>query len=100
LGAVMMLAATRAGTAEALHRELAQSQPALLAWLTRQVPRMYSKAYRWVAEMDEIAGFVEEDRAGHQLFEGAADLYRRLATDFATTNAETSALTKFLKGSS
>jgi len=99
LGAVMMLAATRAGTAEALHRELAQSQPALLAWLTRQVPRMYSKAYRWVAEMDEIAGFVEADRAGHQLFEGAADLYRRLATDFATTNAETSALTKFLKGS-
>jgi putative dehydrogenase len=100
LGAVMMLAATRAGTAEALHSELAQSQPALLAWLTRQVPRMYSKAYRWVAEMEEISGFVDEDAAGHRLFEGAADLYRRLATDFATTNAETSALTKFLKGSS
>ena len=40
LGAVMMLAATRAGTAEALRRELADSQPNLLAWLTRAVPAM------------------------------------------------------------
>jgi putative dehydrogenase len=98
LGAVMMLAATRAGTAEALRRELAQSQPELLAWLTRQVPRMYSKAYRWIAEMEEIAGFVEEDHAGHKVFEGAAELYRRLAADFEGTNAETAALTQFLKG--
>ena len=98
LGAVMMLAATRAGTAEALHRELSQSQPELLAWLTRAVPRMYSKAYRWIAEMEEIAGFVQEDAAGHQIFEGAADLYRRLAADYEGANTETGALTKFVKG--
>ncbi|HXW23324.1 MAG TPA: DUF1932 domain-containing protein, partial [Xanthobacteraceae bacterium] len=79
LGTVMMLAASRAGTAEVLHRELAQSQPQLLAWLTRQVPNMYSKAYRWIAEMEEIAGFVDEDDAGHQIFAGAADLYDRIA---------------------
>ena len=40
LGTVMMLAASRAGTAEALHRELAATQPQLLAWLTRQVPNI------------------------------------------------------------
>ena len=34
------------------------SQPQLLAWLTRQVPRMPPKAYRWVAEMEEIGHFV------------------------------------------
>jgi L-threonate 2-dehydrogenase len=33
LGAAMMLGATRAGVAEALHAELAASQPALLPWL-------------------------------------------------------------------
>ena len=55
LGAAMMLAATRGGSAEALKAELAESQPALLGYLTRQVPSMYSKAYRWVAEMDEIS---------------------------------------------
>src|SRR5262249_50865492 len=49
LGAAMMLAATRAGTAEALHHELSVSQPTLLAWLTRQVPAMFPKAYRFVA---------------------------------------------------
>jgi putative dehydrogenase len=41
LGAAMMLAATRAGTAEHLKRELADSQSQLLAWLVRQVPNMY-----------------------------------------------------------
>jgi putative dehydrogenase len=100
LGAVMMLAAERAGTAEALHAELAQSQPQLLAWLTRQMPRMYSKAYRWVAEMEEIAGFVQEDPAGHEIFAGSARLYERLAEDFRTRNEETAALTKFVKGPS
>src|SRR5712692_4864803 len=55
LGAAMMLAATRGGSAEALKAELAESQPALLGFLTRQVPSMYSKAYRWVAEMNEIS---------------------------------------------
>jgi L-threonate 2-dehydrogenase len=96
LGTVMMLAASRAGTAEVLHRELAATQPQLLAWLTRQVPNMYSKAYRWVAEMEEIAGFVDEDEAGHQIFAGAADLYDRIAEDFDAARAETGALTKFL----
>ena len=51
LGAAMMLGAERAGCAEALRAELAESQPHFLAWLSRQVPRMYPKAYRWVAEM-------------------------------------------------
>jgi putative dehydrogenase len=97
LGAAMMLAATRAGTADALHAELAASQPHLLAWLTRQVPNMYSKAYRWVAEMDEIAGFVGDDPAARKIFEGATEFYENIAQDFATKKAETDALTAFLK---
>ncbi|MDE2007001.1 MAG: NAD(P)-dependent oxidoreductase, partial [Rhodospirillales bacterium] len=50
LATMMALAARRAGTEAALHAELAQSQPHLLTWLTRQVPKMPDKAYRWVAE--------------------------------------------------
>ncbi len=91
LGAVMALAATHAGADAALHRELADSQPELLAWLSRQVPRMYSKAYRWVAEMEEIAGFIDDPSAGSRILEGAAGLYRRLADD----QTETEALTAF-----
>ena len=95
LGAAMMLAATRAGTAEALKAELSSSQPALYGWLTRQMPRMYSKAYRWVAEMEEIAAFVGEDPAGAKFYQGAAELYARIAADFEGANKETAALDAF-----
>jgi 3-hydroxyisobutyrate dehydrogenase-like beta-hydroxyacid dehydrogenase len=96
LGAAMMLAASRAGTASDLRAELEQSQPALLAWFDRQIPQMYSKAYRWVAEMDEIAAFVDADPAAHSLFHGTARLYERLAEDFAGDQAEIAALEAFL----
>jgi L-threonate 2-dehydrogenase len=98
LGAAMMLAATRAGTAEALKAELSSSQPALFNWLTRQMPRMYSKAYRWVAEMEEIAAFVGEDPAGAKFYQGAAELYERIAADFDGPNKETAMLDAFCAG--
>jgi 3-hydroxyisobutyrate dehydrogenase-like beta-hydroxyacid dehydrogenase len=97
LGSVMMLAATRGGSADALYEELKQSQPQLLAWLTRQVPPMYSKAYRFVGEMEEIADFVGDDAAGKRMFEGIAQLYTRLARDVETDNKETAALSAFLR---
>jgi L-threonate 2-dehydrogenase len=97
LGAAMMLAASRAGTAEDLRAELSSSQPALFGWLTRQVPGMYSKAYRWVAEMEEIAQFVGEDPAARSFYEGAARLYERLAADFEGERKEVAALDAFCK---
>ena len=95
LGAAMMLAAARAGTTEALRAELSASQPALYGWLTRQMPRMHSKAYRWVAEMEEISGFVGEDAAAAQLFQAAARLYERIAADHDGPRAECAALDAF-----
>jgi putative dehydrogenase len=97
LGAAMMLAATRAGAGEALHAELAESQGALLGWLTRQVPNMYAKAYRWVAELDEIAAFVGEDRPEHEMLAAAARLYERIAADVEGEKKETGALDAFLR---
>jgi 3-hydroxyisobutyrate dehydrogenase-like beta-hydroxyacid dehydrogenase len=97
LGAAMMLAASRAGTAEALKAELSASQPALFNWLTRQTPNMYSKAYRWVAEMQEIAQFVGEDPAARQFYQGAAQLYERLAADYDGEHKEIAALDAFCK---
>src|ERR1700693_4489501 len=72
LGASMMLAATRGGSAQALQAELAESQPALLGYLSRMVPAMYSKSYRWVAEMEEISDFIGDDHAEHTMMEAAA----------------------------
>src|SRR4029077_2813888 len=81
LASTMMLAGESGGSAQALRAEFAESQPALLAWFDRQVPSMYSKAYRWVAEMDEISGFVGEDKPEHAMLEAAARLYERLAAE-------------------
>jgi putative dehydrogenase len=96
LGAAMMLAASRGGSAEALKAELAESRPDLLRYLTRQVPDMYGKAYRWVAELDEIASFVGNDHAEHEMLTAAARLYDRLAEDFEGKKEEIGLLDRFL----
>ena len=95
LGAAMMLAATRAGTADALIAEMTVSQPLLLGWLTRQMPKMPDKAYRWVAEMEEISTFVGEDPAGAQFYAAAARFYERIAADLEGAQTETNALNAF-----
>jgi L-threonate 2-dehydrogenase len=96
IGAAMMLAATRAGSADALMAELQLSQKEMLAWLKRQLTMMPPKAYRWVAEMQEIAGFVGDDPAARDLYEGAAEFYERFAEDFADGGKEAKALAGFL----
>jgi 3-hydroxyisobutyrate dehydrogenase-like beta-hydroxyacid dehydrogenase len=97
LGAAMMLAATRGGSAEALKAELAESQPALLGFLTRQTPAMYSKAYRWVAEMEEISEFVGKDFPEHAMLDASARLYERIAADVEDEKREVGVMDKFLK---
>ena len=96
IGAAMMLAAMRGGTADALMAELQSSQKEMLAWLKRQLTMMPPKAYRWVAEMQEIAGFVGDDPAAGELYEGAAEFYERFAEDFAAGGKEAKSLAAFL----
>jgi uncharacterized protein DUF1932 len=68
----------------------------MLAWLKRSLALMPQKAYRWVAEMHEIADFVGEDPAGHELYLGAAHFYEQIARDFEDERNEVSALEAFL----
>jgi L-threonate 2-dehydrogenase len=96
IGAAMMLAAMRAGSADALFAELSFSQKAMLAEFRQQLPKMPAKAYRWIAEMQEIAGFVAQDPAARALYEGAANFYQRMADDFAGDREAAAALTEFL----
>jgi len=96
IGAAMMLAATRAGSADALFAELSSSQKEMFAWFKRGLALMPPKAYRWIAEMHEIAGFVGDDPAAKDLYEGAAHFYERIAEDFEGGKKDVTALTKFL----
>ncbi|BDG74547.1 NAD(P)-dependent oxidoreductase [Roseomonas fluvialis] len=96
IGSAMMLAATRAGAADALRSEIAASQPALATWFARMVPSMYDKAYRWAGEMQEIADFARDDPAASAIYGGASSLYARLADPAAAE--EIAALRAFLDG--
>jgi 3-hydroxyisobutyrate dehydrogenase-like beta-hydroxyacid dehydrogenase len=102
IGAAMMLAAMRSGSAADLFAELESSQKQLFPWLKRQLELMPAKAYRWVAEMQEIAGFVGDDPAAGEIYQSAAHFYERFADDFESGDKkEASALAAFLgKGSS
>jgi len=96
IGAAMMLAATRAGTADALFEELQHSQKEMFGWFKRQLAMMPPKAYRWVAEMHEIAGFVGDDPTARELYEGAAHFYEHIAEDFEADKKDVSALSAFI----
>ncbi len=99
VGSAMLLAAERAGVADALHAELAASQPNLLAYFQRSVPDMFGKAYRWVAEMEEIAHFTGGGPS-REMYEAIARHYQRLADDNAGAKADIAALAKFFEKSS
>jgi 3-hydroxyisobutyrate dehydrogenase-like beta-hydroxyacid dehydrogenase len=83
IASAMIIAASREGLAADLRKELMRSQPELLARFDRFVPGMFPKAYRWVAEMEQIAEFIDEENRGASIFEGAARLYERIARDVA-----------------
>jgi putative dehydrogenase len=75
IGSAMFACAEHAGVSEALTAEFSTSQPALFAWLTRQIPTMYPKAYRWDGEMREIASFGQAEAGVKAMYEGLADRY-------------------------
>ncbi len=100
IGAAMMLAAMRAGSADDLLAELQSSQKQLFPWLKRQLELMPPKAYRWVAEMREIAGFVADDPGARDLYEGAAHFYQRFAQDFESGDKKAAAALETFLGKS
>jgi 3-hydroxyisobutyrate dehydrogenase-like beta-hydroxyacid dehydrogenase len=88
LGAAVILAAEREGVAGALNREWQLSLPQFYAKLDRGIPDMFPKAYRWVAEFEEVAAFAGPG-AEREMFQAIAALYERLAADVAGDKAET-----------
>jgi putative dehydrogenase len=83
IGTAMLLGAARFGCAEALISELSASQPQLLAYFRAGIPRMYDKAYRWVAEMEEISAFLEKNPPSRDIYAAIARLYDYLAAQHA-----------------
>ena len=81
IATAMLHAASREGLADALRAELARTQPQFLARLERSIPDMFPKAYRWVAEMEQIAEFIGDSREGAIIYDGFACLYEWIASE-------------------
>jgi putative dehydrogenase len=96
VGVSVILGAIEAGVAGPFFDELKDSQPALLAYFTGRTPGIFPKAYRWVAEMEEIGAFL--GGGGQQVYDGAARQFRRLADDHAGERLDEAALLAFLRG--
>lgn len=83
IASAMLLGAARFGCGEALIAELTESQPEMLGRFRESIPRMYDKAYRWVAEMQEISDFLEKNPPSHDIYAAIARLYGDLATAYS-----------------
>ncbi|TFL04780.1 hypothetical protein BDV98DRAFT_602195 [Pterulicium gracile] len=62
-------------TAQALLEELNESQRLVLQRITKSVPPMSPKAYRWVGEMEEIEEFIRVGGGQGEIFSGMAKVY-------------------------
>lgn len=97
LATAMLLAAAKSGADKALMSELAESQPQLLAKLSTSIPDMYPKAYRWVAEMEEIAAFLGTNAPGASVFAGIAGVFQKMAVDNSGDQVLAAALSEMLE---
>jgi putative dehydrogenase len=98
LATAMVHAASREGLADALREELARTQSGYLARAERSIPDMFGKAYRWVAEMEQIAEFIGADREGAAIYGGMARLYEWIASELnRAESADIVALAEFCK---
>ena len=96
IASAMILAAARSGATAALYQEMSESLPDLLNSLRRQVPDMLPKAYRWVAEMREIATFAgAEDEATREIFNAFSRLFEQIARDVAGEQRASASLKQF-----
>ncbi|KZP18647.1 6-phosphogluconate dehydrogenase C-terminal domain-like protein [Athelia psychrophila] len=97
LHTTMILAAHAASpaTATALMEELHASQPAILTGLSKSIPIMFPKAYRWVREMEEMAGFVEGEE--REIYRGMEKLYARIAESVEQDGEDVRVLRKFIE---
>ena len=87
LGAAVALAAEHSGAAPTLFAEMAETQPAILDQLRRVMPGVPGKAYRWVAEMEEISAWMG-DNPFAPAFLAAARHYQAMATDQAAPSPD------------
>jgi 3-hydroxyisobutyrate dehydrogenase-like beta-hydroxyacid dehydrogenase len=90
LWVALLTAAESLGITEELRQEFLYSQPNEYKRMESGIPGLPSKAFRWVAEMEEIAATFDSVGVTPYFHEGAAEIFRLLKeTPFAQETPET-----------
>ena len=76
----LLIAGRRLGIGEALEAQLKQTQCDIYESIIKKLPIMPPKAYRWVPEMEQIARCFEAVGMTPRMMQGAADIYKFVAT--------------------
>jgi len=76
----VLIAAERLGIAGLLEQQLRQSQAEHYSWALSEFPSLTPKAYRWVPEMLEVSKTLGSVGFTPNMFQGAADVYRFVAS--------------------
>ncbi len=74
-----LVTAEKLGVSAALRTEMELSRADVLADIDRNLPRVPPKAYRWVAEMEEIAATFGDAGLPPEIFQGIAQVFRMVA---------------------
>jgi len=89
LDTLVLLGARQMGLSAPLLEEFSASQPEALARMERSVPWLAADAERWVGEMEEIAKTFSDIGLTDRMHQGAAEVFRLLATtDLASETRE------------
>jgi 3-hydroxyisobutyrate dehydrogenase-like beta-hydroxyacid dehydrogenase len=80
LASELLIASHRLGVQDALQAELESSQKGLVGWVGNSLRSTPSKAHRWVGEMEEIAATFAAVGLTPKILDGAADMFRYIAT--------------------
>lgn len=97
IASASILAAAKYGASDALFAELGDSQKGVLGAISRSVPQMYDKAYRFVGEMEEIADHFGRASSA-EIYQGMAKLYQEIADDQnAGAKGDVAALAAFFR---
>jgi 3-hydroxyisobutyrate dehydrogenase-like beta-hydroxyacid dehydrogenase len=83
LGTAVFARAETADVLEPFRAELAAGQPHIAEILDLFLPRLPSKAVRWVQEMDQLADYMVDERGAGPMFEAMARYYEIVAENFA-----------------
>jgi putative dehydrogenase len=104
IAAWSILGAERYGVTDVFTREVVKYQPGLAAALTKLLPDMFPKAYRWVAEMQEIGGFLNAVPGGAAGFESVSQFFQQIAIAAESQDAAhremTTVVEEFLRAAS